>query len=85
MQAKITGTVVHILPKETKSNYSSRKIWIKTGGEYPQTIEVVCGGKKADLFDRLMVNDAIEADVNIQGREYNGKVYNSLNAWKINA
>ncbi len=75
---------MNILPKETKSNYTSRKMWINTGGEYPQTIEVVCGGKKADLFDRVNIGDVVGVSVNIQGREYNGKVYNSLNAWKIN-
>ena len=80
---QVTGTVIKVFPQETKGNFTFAKCWVKTNEQYHQTLEVECGGKKADLFNNLNVNDVVTIDINLNGREYNGKVFNKLSAWKL--
>jgi hypothetical protein len=80
---QVTGTVIKLFSQETKGNFSFAKAWVKTNEQYPQTLEIECGGKKADLFNNLKVGNDVTIDINLNGREHNDRVYNKLSAWKV--
>lgn len=88
---QITGTVETILDPVTNKTYTSRKMWITTDKDtqYPQTVEVECGGAKANLFDNLKQGQDVTLDINLRGRKWekDGKtsVFNSLSVWKVTA
>lgn len=87
MSLTITGVVKQIFAAETKGTFTFRNMWITTeaGTQYPQTVEVQCSGQKLNLFDNLQPGREVTAHVNLRGKEYNGKVYHSFSAWKIDA
>lgn len=82
---QITGTVHTVHEPVEKNNYTSRKLWLNTdeGTQYPQLIELEAGGAKVSLFDNLKQGDAVTLDVNLRGRQWNDKVFNSLSVWKV--
>jgi single-strand DNA-binding protein len=86
MTIKLTGTITGILDTETKKDFSFRMLHMKIDEEtnYPQPIEVQFAKDKTFVLDNYSIGDKVEVEVNIRGREYNGKIYNSFGAWKIN-
>lgn len=86
---QIQGTVETLHDAVTKSNFTSRKMWVTTdaNSQYPQTVEVECGGKNSNLFDNLQKGQEVLLDINLRGRKWekDGKtsVFNSLSVWKV--
>lgn len=82
--ACIEGTIHHIGAIEQKSDkFKMRIVVVKTAGQYPQEIAVQFTNANIDKADPLKLGDAVTIHCNIQGREYSGKWYNSLNAWRV--
>lgn len=83
----ITGQVKRIHPIESvgANGFQKRKIWVETEQEskYPQLIEVECAGKKVGIADDVNQGDIVEIEANLNGREYNDKVFNTISVWKI--
>lgn len=87
---QITGTIDTLLDAVKKGNYTSRKLWLLIpDGQYPQTVEVECGGKQANLFDNLKAGDEVIMHVNLKGRKWTNpkdnkeSVFNSIGCWKV--
>lgn len=86
---QITGTVDTVLQPVERNGFTSRKMWVKIDetSQYPQIIEVECGGKQSNLFDGIKENDSVTLDINLRGRKWegNGKisVFNTLSVWKV--
>ena len=54
-------------------------------GKYPQDISIEFVQDKADLLDAVNEGQEVTVSFNIRGREYNGRYYNSLQGWKLQA
>lgn len=80
---KVTGTVVNVLPLETKNNFESQKIWLETDETYKQTLQIECGGKQSALFQNLVKGNKVEISVNLKGRIWQDKCFNTLSAWSV--
>ena len=52
-------------------------------GKYPQDIQFELGKERCDIMDKFSVGDSIKVHFDVRGREYNGKHYVNLNAWKV--
>lgn len=84
---KIKGMITQIMLPETGTGKSG-KTWTKqdfileTSDQYPKKICFTVMNDKANLsqFGEL---DLVEVSFNIESREYNGRWYTSVNAWKI--
>lgn len=87
MSLELKGRVKQLFPQETKGTFTFKNIWITTDGDtqYPQTIEIQVSGQKLNLLDNLKVGQDATFHVNLRGREYNGKIYHSFSAWKVEA
>jgi hypothetical protein len=83
----ITGQVKRIHPIETvgANGFQKRKIWVETeqDSKYPQLIEVECAGQKVGLADSLNEGHLVELEVNLNGRQWNDKVFNTISVWKV--
>jgi len=83
----ITGQVKRIHPIESvgANGFQKRKIWVETDKEskYPQLIEVECAGQKVGLADGLKEGDIVDFEVNLNGRQWNDKVFNTISVWKV--
>jgi len=52
-------------------------------GKYPQDIQFELGKERCDIMDKFSVGDSIKVHFDVRGREYNGKHYVNLQAWKV--
>ena len=52
-------------------------------GKYPQDIQFELGKERCDIMDKFSPGDEVKVQFDIRGREYNGKHYVNLNAWKV--
>jgi hypothetical protein len=84
---QITGQVKKVHPIESvgANGFQKRRIWIETeqDSKYPQLVEAVCEGKKVGLADGINEGDIVEIEANLNGREYNDKVFNTISVWRV--
>ena len=84
MKLEIKGEVVKIFDTQTfASGFEKREFVVKTSGEYPQEYKLEVA-KKVEILDNVQIGSTITAHVNLQGKEYQGKYFNTLQCWKIN-
>lgn len=87
MDTKIKATVQQILPVQSGTAKSSGKEWrkggfvVSTGGQYPKVVCINLFGKALDEI-KVEVGVEYEISVNIESREYNGRWYTDVSAWK---
>ena len=84
----ITGTVIKLEDPQAFGAKGFRKAVcvVETQAEkFPQKIPVEASGKKADLFTEANIceGDTVTISANLQGREWQGKYFLSLGAWKV--
>lgn len=81
------GTVKLIEELKTfPSGFSKREFVITSEGErFPQEIKFECVKDRTSLLDSVKEGQKVKVSFDIQGREYNGKYFVNLNAWKIAA
>lgn len=88
-ELKAVGIVKEILQKETGTSkagkdWEKQSFVIDTNAEYNPEICFSTFGKNVSLLNGLSVGDSVEVYFNISSREYNGKYYHNVDAWKIN-
>jgi hypothetical protein len=84
---ELPGKIIQILPEE--SGQSSRGEWrkqqyiLETEGQYPK--KKVCFMAWGDKIDEFSIKEGenITLSINIESREYNGKWYTDVKAWKV--
>ena len=83
---EITGKIIEILPEQ--SGESARGPWrkqeyvLETDGQYPKKICFMAWGDKIDEF-AIQKTETLTAAVNLESREYNGRWYTDVKAWKV--
>jgi len=86
----VSGVIVKIgqatnVSKKEKP-FMKREMWVEIpNGNYPQTASFEATQDRCDLLDGVTEGQAVTVHFNINGREYEGRVFNSLNLWKIEA
>lgn len=86
---ELTGKIIQKL--DVQSGTSSRGPWqkqefiIETEDKFPKKVCVSAWAEKVDEISRLNINDSVKVSINIESREYNGRWYTDVRAWKIEA
>ena len=62
--------------------WKKQEFILETQGQYPKKVCLSLWGEKVDET-RLSVGEKITASINIESREYNGRWYTDVRAWKI--
>ena len=90
MDLKINGIVIAILPETSGTSESSGKAWTKrdfviqeTESNYPKKVAFTVFNKP-EMVSELRVDDEVEVGFNVESREYNGKYFSNITAWKVN-
>lgn len=66
------------------SGFSKREFVVEVeDGKYPQLIKFDLLKEKTSLIDNFQPGDNLHVTFDIGGREYNGRYYVNLNAWKV--
>lgn len=85
--AEITGKIIAVLPTKSGTSargtqWSSQTAVIETQEQYPKKVAFdVLGGKIAEF--NLHVGEEVTVSFDINAREFNGKWFNSVNAWHV--
>lgn len=74
---------------ETSGTSKAGKDWVKqdfvieTQETYPKKVCISVMGEKVNTLKNIKVGEVITAHINIESREYNGKYYTTISAWKL--
>ena len=85
MSYQLTGTLLHKSDtQQVSATFSKREFVVETIEEkYPQQIKFELKNDKTPLLDTMAQGQKITVHFNISGREWNGKYFVNLHAWKI--
>lgn len=83
---EITGKVINILPEQSgqsaNGTWRKRQFVLEIPGNYPKKVCIMMWGDKIDQF-QLQEGSEVTAYIDIESREYNGRWYTDVKAWKI--
>ena len=83
---EIKGKIIEILPE--KSGQSANGEWrkqeyvLETESNYPKKVCFMAWGDKIAEFN-LKKGEFVEVSVDLESREYNGRWYTDVKAWKV--
>ena len=84
---EIKGQLIQKLPVSSgtsqKGQWKSQEIIVETIETYPKKIAIEFFGDKVSEIDKLNINDQLTVSINIESREFNGKWYTKVKAWKV--
>lgn len=87
MDLSITGTVKGILDEQSGESrngpWRKQEFILETEGNYPKQVCIVVWGDNIDQF-AVQKGETLTAHIDIQSREYNGRWYTDVKAWRVN-
>ncbi len=84
---EITGTLVALL--ETNTGVGANGPWkkkpfiLESKEKFPKKVAITAWNEQADLADKLSAGTELKISFNLESREFNGKWYTDVKAWKI--
>ncbi len=88
MALSVKGRVNQILKPETGvskagKEWSKQEFVIETEEQFPRKVCFTLFGDKTSLMNGISAGEEVEVAFNLESREYNGKWFHNINAWKI--
>lgn len=86
MDNTLTGKVTQVLDEQSGTSkngpWRKQEFILETEGKYPKPVCIVQWGDDIDSF-AVREGERLTAHVDIQSREYNGRWYTDVKAWKV--
>lgn len=89
MSSDVKGKLIQTLPLQTGvskagKEWSKQEFVIETvEDQFPKKICFTLFGDKVSLLNGISVGDEIDVAFNVESRDFNGKWYHNINAWKV--
>ena len=85
---QVKGKIQQILKPESGvsragKEWQKQEFVIETDEQYPRKVCFTLFGEKTSLVNNLSEGEEVEVSFNLESREFNGKWYHNINAWKI--
>ena len=85
---EVTGKLVKKLELETGTSkagkeWQKQSIVIDTGGEFNNEVCVSAFGDKLQQMNKLEIGMEVSVLCNVYSREYNGRYFHNIDAWRI--
>ncbi len=85
---EIIGKLLQKLPLQsgigrTGNSWQKQEFVIETMEQYPKKVCANLWGDKLDMLDTVNIGDTVKVSFSIESREFNGKWYTDIKAWKI--
>lgn len=82
------GKIIRILQPESGvskagKEWSKQEFVIETQDQFPKKICFTLFGDKVSMLNGFAENTEVEVSFNVESREFNGRWYHNINAWKI--
>lgn len=87
MSYSLTGKVKLVQDAQTfASGFTKREVVVTVeDGKFPQDINLEFLQDKVSMLDSIQTGQELTVHFDIRGREYNGRYFNNLVGWKIEA
>ena len=86
MNFEVEGLVHKIFDTEAKTeSFQAREFVIEVDGTYPQFVKFQLVQDRCALVDNYNEGDSLRVHFDLRGREWQGKYFTNLNAWRIEA
>ena len=87
---EITGKLIQKLPVQSGvstsgNNWSKAEFVIETVEQYPKKVCANLWGDRARALDQFQIGSLITVSFDLESREYNGRWYTDVKAWKVEA
>jgi hypothetical protein len=87
MENKIQGRIISVFPEvggqgKNGNPWRKQEYLLETADTYPKKIVFLAWGEKIDQF-ALQQGEQVTVWIDIESREYNGRWYNDIKAWKV--
>ncbi len=83
---QLTAKLIQLLPLQTgtgaNGEWRRQDIIVETEGQYPKKVCISIWGERIN-DQQLQVGNTLVIDFDAESREYNGRWYTDLKAWKI--
>lgn len=86
---EITGKVIQVLPLQGGISATTGKPWqvktfiIETLEQYPRKVAIEIFGEERIKENPAEIDQTVTASIDIESREFNGRWYTSVRAWKV--
>jgi hypothetical protein len=84
----IQGKIVQILPKQTgegkNGTWEKQDYILETQAQYPKKVCFSVWGVKISQYN-IQMGEFVSLGVDVESREYNGRWYTDVKAWKVAA
>lgn len=85
---EIIGKLLMKLPLQsgigrTGNSWQKQEFVIETIEQYPKKVCANLWGDKLDMLETVNIGDTVKVSFSIESREFNGKWYTDVKAWKI--
>jgi len=85
---ELSGKLVQLLPLQTgqgkNGEWRKQEIILETEGQYPKKVCVAIWGDKINT-SQLELGNKLTVSFDVESREYNGRWYTDVKAWKVDA
>ena len=85
MAFEVEGKLYRIFPTEQKTaSFQAREFVLEIpDGNYPQYVKFQVVQDKCSTLDQYREGERLKVSFDLRGREWQGKFFTSLNAWRI--
>lgn len=82
---EVQGKLHKVFPSENKSgSFQAREFVIDVeSGQYQQLVKFQLTQDRCDLIDSYSEGEEIQVHFDLRGREWDGKYFTNLNAWRL--
>ena len=83
---QVSAKLIQLLPLQSgtgkNGQWKKQEMIVETDGQYPKKICISVWGDKINE-DQLKIGNRLKVDFDVESREYNGRWYTDVKAWKI--
>lgn len=87
MSLEIIGKLITMLPQQSgqgkNGTWTKQDFIIETQEQFPKKVCISIWGDKAKDLEGFAIGETMKAGINIESREFNGKWYTDVKAWRI--
>ena len=86
---EVVGKIIQVLPEQGGVSKTSGKEWklqayvLETQEQYPRKVHFEVFGEDRIKANPCQLDDVVTVSFDIESREFNGRWYTSIRAWKI--
>lgn len=82
----LNGKIIQLLGTQTGQGkngpWKKQEFILETGDAYPKKVCIAVWGDKIDM-SQFRIGDPVQVSFDVESREYNGKWYTDVKAWKV--